>query len=502
MYLIIAILAFTGFFLLKNLPSKDPDPVPVSENDTIDQMIADQGEEPHMPPEEQDPKPDAIPEEQISGSDENPDVIPEEQISKPDENPDTIPGQQDSESAEETEVISQTPDTEPLNVAGTGPGRTVTRGTEDYRVIPDRYNCGAKGALTKVAAGDTVSGIALYESGGINVFDFYWRNTGISGEVHLNNYDFSDYIVAIYDSDLIDRDITLVFENCRFSAFRSNCNYPKVNLVFKNCTFNIFHGSCAEFDYCKFGGSYNDGLVPFHDVTVRNCYFSDFDSNDPAGTGAHTDGTQIYGKEGVDAVNIRYDHCRFEVPIIPGPNETNACIMLQMEFSNGIGISFNDCICNGGGYSVYASAKNKGFQYYQNVVLSNIAVGQSCEYGSLYPTVSDGIQISNIHDIDSLYVASVWKQGGVTHLSVTNDTRQDRLLVVYTDGEKYEFTIPATRGGKTYYFNRFEDYPIDLDIKIDADCRYVACFDNTSGQNKQIRFISWDGSDSVVVPWE
>ena len=421
-------------------------------------------------------------------------------VVKPDEEPEQSSDLRESESAVDTETDSEQTDTDKNNDIQLASARVITLQTEDRIVIPDKYNCGAKGSLLKVLPNDTVNGIILKESGGINAFDFFYRNTEIAGEVLFNSYDFSDYIVDIYNADQIDREITLVFENCKFSQFRSLTAYPKVKLVFRNCTFNSFYGSCAEFSYCSFGGFYKDGLVPYHDITVNNCYFSSFTSQDAAGSGVHTDGTQIYGKEGINAENIRYEHCRFELPCIPGANAINACIMLQMEFSNGIGITFNDCICNGGGYTIYASSKDKGFQYYQNVVISNIAIGQSRKYGQLYPTVRDGVEISNLYDIDSLYVASVWKGNGKTHLSVTNDTLQDRLLVVYADGEYYEFTIPASRGGKTDYFENFSDYPIDIDICIEKDCGYLVCFDRTSGMDKQIRFASWDGSSSVSIP--
>ena len=241
--------------------------------------------------------------------------------------------------------------------------KEIIKQDEDYKIIPDRYNCGANGELQKVGASDKVSGITLKESGGINSFDFYYRNTDIEGTTNLSGYDFSDYIVAVYNADNIDRKITLVFENCNFYIFRSLSNYPKVNLIFKNCTFNSFLGSCAEFEYCKFGDSFMDGIVPFHDVSVKNCYISNLSSKDADGTGAHTDGTQIYGKKGIDAKNIHFEHCRFEVPCIPGTNMINACIMLQMEFSNGIDITFNDCICNGGGYTIYATKKDKDLKY-------------------------------------------------------------------------------------------------------------------------------------------
>ena len=377
---------------------------------------------------------------------------------------------------------------------------TATRQQMDITIFPDRYNCGAWGNFTKVLASDTVNGIILQENEGINSFDFFTRNTDISGEIYFSGYDFSDYIVEIYNSDLIDREITLVFENCKFFIFRSLSPYPKVKLVFKNCTFNSFYGSCADFTYCKFGGYYRDGLVPYHDVTVKYCYFSNFSSQDPAGSGYHSDGTQIYGKEGINAENIRYEFCRFEVPCIPGANAINACIMLQLEFSSGNNISFNNCLCNGGGYSIYATSKDKGFEYYRNVEISNIWVGGAYKFGALCPGVAPGVEVSNIFDINFLYITSVWKENGKTHLSVTNDTLRDRLLIVFADGVEYGFVIPATRGGRDSYFTRFEDYPIDLDICIEADCKNLVCFDCTDGMNMQIRFVTWDGSDSVSIP--
>ena len=481
----VAVIALIGALAFRSIRSDDPE----RNADSIAEMTVQTGEES-----------EAVSDLPVSGAEDKPEVIAEQPVTEPEEEPEVDPGQVVTEPEADPYVVLNQTVTQQDNDAQLAAGRIITAQPEDKSIIPDRYNCGAWGGFTKVLASDTVNGIVLKESGGINSFDFFNRNTDIVGEIYFSGYDFSDYIIEVYNADQIDREITLVFVNCKFSIFRSLTNYPKVKLIFTNCTFNSFYGSCAEFNYCKFGSFYKDGLVPLHDVTVRNCYFSDFSSQDTAGTGVHTDGTQIYGKEGVNAENIRYEHCRFEVPHIPGTNAINSCIMLQMEYSNGINISFSDCIVNGGGYTIYASAKRKGFEYYRNVSFTNIAVGQSRMYGPLYPTVSDGIEFTNIFDIDSLYVASVWKGNGKTHLSVTNDTLQDRLLVVYADGVKYDFIIPASRGGKTDYFERFEDYPIDLDICIDADCQNVVCFDCTTGVEKQIRFVTWDGSDSISIP--
>ena len=407
-----------------------------------------------------------------------------------------------TEKNEESDVLSDLVASESDEDLQTVPMRTFTKQEEDYNVIPDKYNCGAKGNLTKVGASELINGIQLQESQGFNAINFYWVNKDIEGEYFFKSYDFSELAVAIYDAENLKHEVTLVFENCNFSVFRFVSRDPMVNLVFRNCTFNSFCGCCAKFERCKFGGHYEDGIVPFHDVTVENCYFSDFSTQDEGGTGLHTDGTQIYGKEGMDAVNIRYEHCRFEAPPILGTNLVNACMMLQLEYSNGINISFNNCICNGGGYSIYASSKDKGFEYYENVTISNIAVGQSGRFGTIHPKVAEGVVVSNIYDIDSLYVGSIWKENGKTHVSVTNDTLQERKLAVNADGVSYEYVIPASRGGNIDHYSRFEDYPIDQDIIIDSDCRYVLCFDKTSGEDKQIRLETWDESDSISIPWE
>ncbi len=468
MLLSVAVIALIGIWAIKSSLSDDPDQTLTQDErlaDASDEVAEDPVVEPESVPEAEDPIPLEDPGEA-------------EELANPEEEDSVkVSNQSDSDTDNDDLVVF---------------GQTITYQAADYNVIPDIYNCGAKGNLTKVLASDTVNGIQLYESGGINVFDFFRRNKEIQGEIHFNSYDFSDYIVAVYNDDQVDRDITLVFENCKFSTFRALTAFPKIHYVFNNCTFNRFLGSCAEFNYCKFGDLYLDGIIPYHDVTVRNCYISNFSSQAAEATGGHTDGTQLYGKEGIDVKNVKYENCRFEMPCVPGTNSINACIMLQMEFSNGIDISFNNCICNGGGYTIYATSKDKGFQYYQNVVISNIAVGQSRKYGPVYPTVAEGVEISNVFDVDSLYVASVWKANGKTHLSVTNDTLQDRLLIVYADGQQYEFAIPASRGGQTDHFDRFEDYPIDLDICIEADCKYLVCFDGTLGVNKQIRYVTWD----------
>ena len=226
----------------------------------------------------------------------------------------------------------------------------------DIDVIPDKYNTGAKGNLTKVSPNDTVCGIELKQGGDqvSAMIDLTDRNQGITGTVIIENYDFSDFILRTRKDDETGRDIKLIFRNCKFSAVEKGRTDSRLTYEFENCTLNRFSGSNAKLTRCALGGSYQDAVLPFRNVTVEDCYFSDMVRYYPKEV--HIDGTQIYGSEGIDVQNIKLDNCRFEIPYIRVPNNVatvNACIMLQLEYSNAHNVSFTDCILNGGGaYSV------------------------------------------------------------------------------------------------------------------------------------------------------
>ena len=64
------------------------------------------------------------------------------------------------------------------------------------------------------------------------------------------------------------------------------------------------------------------------------------------------------------AKDILYKNCRFEIPqIAPKGSKAgvNACNMLQLEYSGAESIKFEDCILNGGGYSIYAHSISKKY---------------------------------------------------------------------------------------------------------------------------------------------
>lgn len=377
-------------------------------------------------------------------------------------------------------------------------GILIEQGYRDINVIPDKYNTGAKGNLQVVDIAENIEGIqfAAGNNGTTNALDFAHRNKTISGEVVFKNYDFSAYQVALFNEAKVERDISIRFENCKFSKFTAGKSNALINFEFVNCTFENFNGSNASFYNCLFTGSYCDGLNPFQNITVQSCYFSDKATDDPAGAGLHTDGTQLYGYKELDLQNIHYDNCRFEIPAIDMGDEAagvNACIMLQIEYSNANGLSFTNCVLNGGGYSMYAWSK-KGDYTLSDVLFKNIQFGSANTFGAIYPKIGEGVTFEDFSGTDTLYVGSVWKADGKTYVSVSNDTLIDRVLVTYTKNNKYSYLIPACPDVEEEKV--FANYPFDVQIEIPEDCEYVICYDaSIENQAQQIRFVNWSAED-------
>lgn len=380
----------------------------------------------------------------------------------------------------------------------------VSQTDDDLNIIPDKYNTGAKGELEKVLLGDVVEGIQLKGdgSGTKNVMDFYKRNITVSGDVTIENKDFSPYDLAVYSENEVERKIKITFKNCSFAKISKGKENPNVYFEFENCTMNNFNGSNATFNNCYIGHSYSDGLVPYQNVVLNNCFFGDLVDTDCEGSGYHTDGTQLYGYKGVDVQNVTYNNCRFEIPAISCgaySAAVNSCLMMQLEYSNGKDISVKNCIMNGGGYTIFARSVKEEFSL-SNVVLDGIRIGCARTFGFFYTDVSPNVDIKNVRENTSLYVASVWKENGKTHFSVTNDTDVERCLVIYTDRGEFTFTIPACPNAKTLSsIHSYDEMPFDIDIEVPADCKYAVCYDATvEGALNQIRFVNWSNERVVL----
>ncbi|MCR5798313.1 MAG: leucine-rich repeat domain-containing protein, partial [Eubacterium sp.] len=424
---------------------------------------------------------------------------------------------------------------------------------QDRNVIPDKYNTGTKGKLsdfvpvynsaikyyTITAKNSKNEDVTLYlKLSGDEVtyyVDFsYAENKKLSGEIILSDLDFAGKNLRTKEEDKLTNNLSLVYQNCKFEYVRTLYPDSRLKSKFYNCSFYNFNGSNAYFERCAFGGQPNDALNPFRNVEVRACYFSNMNHYLPKDT--HIDGTQIYGyaelirdengnpildangkrqyKNSLDAKNIKFDNCRYEIPNIvyeirpedivegedPKVATVNACLMVQLEYSAGYDIHFNNCIVNGGGYTIYSHAGRIGTL--SDVSFDNIKVGAGRSFGVIYPDIDPDTKINNLDATDSLYVGSVYKEDGILNLSVTNDTARERKLKVITDIGEKNFTLKAGPTDKTLNtpgYETFDDMPFDCLLQVEGNPKYAVCFDVTDSNNvKQIRFYN-DTDEDVYI---
>ena len=385
----------------------------------------------------------------------------------------------------------------------------VTAQSVDTNPIPDKYNTGCSGSLKKVSGNMTVSGIKVLEGSSDFVFNFIDANQDIKGKIYIDDYDFSSHKVSVSSETKISRDITLVFRNCKFSWISRLPYDSRLKMEFENCSVEQYWGSNATFTRCAIGGTSEDGMEIQRNVTVKYCYFSDFNKLNTSGT--HTDGIHIFGHstKPVTVNNILVDHCRFEMPriIVKGDKGyINACIMFSMEYGNAKNVKFTNNILNGGGYTAYACVKPgcESKCKLSNIVLDNNRVGDARAYlGVVHEPISDGVSITELSGTDSLYVGSVWKDATGIHLSVTNDTKNNRILRIVTDKGIFNKSMPACPSGEAELskIEYFSSMPFDRVITVPKNCGYVLCLDATDPNRvKQIRFVNYTGKDVSVSP--
>lgn len=389
-----------------------------------------------------------------------------------------------------------------LTVTPVPKGELVEPGDYDINIIPDKFNTGCydTSVLEKINSACVVEGVEyrMGDNGNTVVIDLYYgrNNAEMAEEVVIRNKDFSDKKLAIRNAFKTERKHVIYFENCVFGHVAVDYSQYMADFYFENCGIEHFTGSDSVFDKCFFGGSGYDGMNPFQNVTVKNCYFAGYPQYNEQGK--HSDAMQIFGKADIDAENILFQNCRIEIPILDrnSSRTINACFMVQLEYSNARNFLFEDCIINGGGYSIYAHAV-KGDWTMNNIVFRNISIGGGRLFGNLYPDIDENIVFDNLYDTEKLYVASVWKDSlGRIHLSVSNDTAEDRTLLVVTENGTQTFMIPSkatsvAAGAKEYY-----DLAIDMEIvPADAESSWVVCYDGEETEENQIRYVNWSGEN-------
>lgn len=380
----------------------------------------------------------------------------------------------------------------------------VSQRNEDVNIIPDKYNSGYKNSAntTKIDKASTINGLDFITNS-VNdlVLDLYYRNQNIGDSIVIENVDFSLFKLVVYNTDKVKSPKKIIFKNCNFSRFWNAKEDFLISYVFENCSFNNFKGSNSTFINCYFGGSYFDALNPYQNVSLINCFISDLSY--PLDTGIiHSDGVQIYGYQGINAQNINFQNCRFEIPIIPLQNSNssiNSCVSIGLEYSNGYDIKIENTILNGGGFSIGIGAKSP-FEL-SNVLINNVKIGQAHKYGAIYPNTIGRSNTNNLATVNSLYIGSVWKdKNNLIHISVTNDTLEERILLVVTEQGTEYFAIPpcydATKVSKTGNIS-YKDYPFDLEIVM-LDSPWIVCYDSQIMPENQIRFVNW-GKEDVYI---
>ena len=375
-------------------------------------------------------------------------------------------------------------------------GDTV-RTEADLNVIPDKYNTGCTGGLTKVTGACEINGLEFRLSGTNIVLDFYYANKNASGQYIFENLDFSDYgFVFNSENKFNGKKVNITFRNCRFYTITTQRAASEIfSYKYENCTIAKFSGSNSSFSRCFFGNTYWDCIVPFYNIFVYDCYFCNLASNDINGNGKHSDGTQMYGYTDAKVENVHFKRCRFEIPAVQTTQSTaavNSCVAVALEYNDASDISIEDCILNGGGYTIYA-CKKYDYLNLKDVNFNNIKIGAAKLFGSIYPNIAENITMNNITDQNALYVSSVWKDGSGIHVIVSNDTAKERILKIVADGVTYKYKIKACPGGSDLRYSNydlpFSEFPFDIDITLDSKASSIICYDATGGKNKQIRYV-------------
>lgn len=421
----------------------------------------------------------------------------------------------------------------------------IRRNSWDYRNIPDSRNCGAdESADFTVANGNTeiAPGITVTFRTDTDQFNFSsYKIRELPDRTAVRNFDFSSHDFVTLGMDRYDGRKTVVFENCRFKAFRNDAVSPdsagKVYFVFNNCSFtgNV-SSSYITLNNCKIGGFTSDAMNPLREFHAKNLYVYDL-AHGPLSGELHLDGIQIYGDQRsrknevngkwisqVETGEIHFDNVRFEIPSINFGAENkayvNACVMFQLEFSDVDNVSFRNLYVNGGGkwfplYMDYGKnnkrSKNGVSWSHKNLVMQNVLVSNN--FGTVfYPQLLSDAKIENVDHHGYLFVTSVWKdEHGDAHFLVTNDTNSDKILTVKTDRGIFKYEIPhcpsnwalggeidkglnpneplADSAGKPYTKYKFEDLPFDLEYTVPGSPNFILCYQD----EEQIRYASLDG---------
>lgn len=379
---------------------------------------------------------------------------------------------------------------------------------DDEIIIPDKYNTGCSGTLfdfnsaseeERIEALGGFTGLRTGDSSAYKI-NFAYAPLLQDAEYVFENIDFSDRNFQFLGP--AKNNITVTFRNCKFKHLSTGAG---VKTIVENCTMNEITAYDTDCINCQFGHSYSDGIRAFNNCNFTNCYITDmqyFMKKVKETDSQHIDGVQLFGNlNGKETNNLHFYNCRFEIPTyyIAENNGAgmNNCIYVQIEYSDASDITFENIITNGAGYQYSAhqcKCPNPEGWKLEGISLKNARMGEASINGAM-AGVDPRTSLENIEVYNYLYVASSWKDDtGKTHFSVTNDTTREKKLAIITDKETKTFTIPAypkaSVTNQTTNTLTYKDYPIDIDVSVEAD-KYAVCFDVSSSVPKQVRFINY-----------
>lgn len=320
-----------------------------------------------------------------------------------------------------------------------------------------------------------------------------YANKTMADVVKISNMEFTKKLMPT-NSDkegLYLSSKVIIFENCKFVNVQQDS--LKLKLVFKNCTFtgNVSSGN-IELENCRIEKTLKDAMNPLRNYRANKVYVRNL-IHELSTTGAHVDGVQIFGKKDILAENIIIENSRFSIPCFQyegAKTNVNAALMMQLEYGNADGVSFQNIIIDCGSpwsgpcRSTAPRLLEDGTQLYQkNVVFKDIKISNhypNCFHGNYYT----GIVEENITHPNLLYVTSVIQDTkGKTHIIVTNNTTDDKILVVKTIEKIWKFVIPKMPPPKPLYKDesykdlRYYDMPFDVDCEIPFLLQEGTCYD-------------------------
>lgn len=175
---------------------------------------------------------------------------------------------------------------------------------------------------------------------------------------------------------------------------------------------------------------------------------------------------------------------------------------MQLEYGNADGITFKDIMIDcGGPWSPCRSSKPREIPrgaeegapplWQKNVVFENIHFSnhyKKCFHGDYYTGISE----INIGPQQNLYVTSVIQDvHGNTHIIVSNNSKEDRTLIVKYGVQEWKFEIPhMPQPLEVYKLEKFQnltydDLPFDIDCIVPTLLNSGQCFD---GETKILEF--------------